>query len=453
MISLYSIKDFVFNTDARSAKMRKNTLMMFVIRGFSILVSLISVPILLHHVDRVDYGVLMTLTSMVSWVGLMDIGLGNGLRNKLPLFFANGDLDKAKEAVSSCYAALAIYVGCLILLFIIISPFCNWLKILNAPNSDANEIWRLANVVFIAFCFQFLFGLLNSVLFAYQLPAFNSVLTLLGQLLSLAALIIQVYGFGVTSVFQIGAVNCLMPPAVLFIASLLLYRGRLKEVAPSLKRVNLKSVNSIISLGVKFFVLQIITIVLFQANSIIIAQSVGPEAVVEYGVAFRYINVITMVFNIVLAPIWSATTDAYVRKDFEWIKKTLKYERIVCLLTICAGFIMFIVSDYIYSLWLGKDAISISHTTTGLIVLFLSLEMLYKVYGTIINGTGKVFAQMIITGIIALLYIPLAYCLGKSIGLAGVLISNSIVFLANYIWSRLQCTKIINNTAVGIWNK
>ena len=447
------IKNKVLKTDARSAKMRKNSMAMLVIRGLSIFLSLLSAPIMLHHVNRADYGVLMTLTSLVSWVGLMDVGIGNGLRNKIPLYYAEGNLLKAKEAVSSCYAALALYVGCLIAIFIIISPFCNWLEILNSPSSDANEIWGLANVVFIAFCIQFLLGLLNSVLFAFQMPAFNSIFGFVGQIIALLALIIQVYVFKVTSVFQIGAINCLVSPAVLLIASLFLYRGRLRDVSPSFKLVNFKSVNGILSLGLKFFILQIITIILFQANSIIIAQSVGPEAVVEYNLAFKYIGVISMLFNIAITPIWSATTDAYVSKDYDWIKKTIKYSRKLCIGAIAIGFIMFLLSKYVYNLWLGADAITIPYTTTGLILIYTSFEMLYKVYGTIINGTGKVFAQIVITGIMALLYIPIAYLAGCYLGLIGVLLANVFVFMANYIWSKVQCTKLVNETAVGIWNK
>lgn len=450
---IQKIKTILERGDSRSSKMKKNTVAMFGIRGLSIFISLLSAPIMLSHVNRADYGVLMTLTSIVNWVSLMDIGLGNGLRNKLPVFMASGDMNKAKEAVSSCYAALAIYVGALILVFIAVSPFCDWLKILNSPNSDAREILGLANVVFIAFCIQFLLGLVNSVLFAYQMPAFNSLFGFFGQLLAFLALIVQVFVLGVTSAFQIGAVNCLMPPLVILIGSLFLYRGRLKDVAPSIKFVKLSSVKGIIGLGMKFFVLQIITIVLFQANAIIIAQAVGPESVVEYNLSFKYVSLITMIFNIALAPIWSATTDAYVRDDYDWIRKTLKYIRKVCLITIGVGIVMFAISKPVYHIWLGKDQIEIPYITTGLILLYISFEMLYKVYGTIINGTGKVYAQMIITGAIALAYIPFAFFMGKLLGLSGVLFANCVVFFLNYIWAKVQCTKILNRTAKGFWSR
>ena len=400
---MFSIKTQIrkkfIGTDSRSKKMYKNTVAMIGIRGVSMILTLISAPIMLHHVDRADYGVLLTLTSIVGWVGYMDVGLGNGLRNKLPEFLAKGDFHSAKKIVSSCYVTLAIYVALIIVIFLMVSPFVDWLGVLNSPTSDAGEIRGLTNVVFIAFCIQFLFGLINSILFAYQMPAFQSLFTFVGQFIALIALVIQVYVFDVTSVLQIGAVNSMIPPLVLFLGSIGLFRTKLKEIAPSFKLFEFKSVGSILSLGLKFFVLQMITIVLFQANSIIIARVVSPEAVVEYNLAFKYVSLLTMIFTIVITPVWSATTDAYVRKDFAWINKTISLSRKVCIASIFIGVLMVLASKFVYGIWLGKGTIDINYSTTSLILLYISFEMLYKVYGTIINGTGKVFAQIILTGV------------------------------------------------------
>ena len=245
-----SIKSKFQNTDGRSKKMYKNTAAMMLLKGASILISLMTAPIMLHHVNRADYGVLLTLTSIVSWVGMMDVGLGNGLRNRLPEMLAKGDLQEAKKAISSSYATLAIYVGLLISAFLIASPFIDWLNILNSPKSDAEETNGLAMVVFIAFCLQFLLGLIVSILYAHQMPAMNSLISFGSQVVTFIALIVQVYVFNVSSVFQIGAVNCLIPPSLMLIGTIILFNTKLKEVAPSFRLIDFKSVSGILSLGV-----------------------------------------------------------------------------------------------------------------------------------------------------------------------------------------------------------
>ena len=447
------IKGFLVGGDERTRKMKCNSLSMLIVKGLSILVSLAYVPMMLKNVDRADYGVLLTLTSIVNWVGMLDIGLGNGLRNSITKNLALHEYDKAKESVSSCYAALAIYVSAIVVVFLCIAPFLSWQSILNAPDNSESELLSLAIVVFVAFCLQFVANLLTSILYACHMPAYTSYFALSSQLLSFILVYIMIHYFGITSILEIGSVTCFTPPVTLMVFSLLLYRKRLAYIAPSIKSVHLKSVNGILSLGVKFFVLQIITIVLFQANNIIITQTVGPEAVVTYNVAYKYIGLILVVFNIINTPVWSAVTDAYVRKDFDWMNKTLNYLGKVFFGVLCIGIVMVIVSPIVFRVWLGKETIDIPYTITGLVLAYCVFEILYRIYGTFINGTGKLFLQMIITSIIAIVYIPMAIFFGKTMGLEGVLIANSIAFFVNYLWSRIQCTKIINQTAMGIWNK
>ena len=53
----------------RSVKAKKNILASFVIKGGSIAVSLVSVPLTIHYVSPPQYGIWLTLSSMVGWFG------------------------------------------------------------------------------------------------------------------------------------------------------------------------------------------------------------------------------------------------------------------------------------------------------------------------------------------------------------------------------------------------
>ena len=120
------IKSFTTGGDERTKKMKRNSLSMLIVKGLSVLISLAYVPLMLKYVDRSDYGILLTLTSIVHWVGMLDVGLGNGLRNSLTKYLAEHDYNKAKESVSSCYAALALYVSVIIVIFVCVAPFLSW---------------------------------------------------------------------------------------------------------------------------------------------------------------------------------------------------------------------------------------------------------------------------------------------------------------------------------------
>jgi O-antigen/teichoic acid export membrane protein len=75
------------------------------------------------------------------------------------------------------------------------------------------------------------------------------------------------------------------------------------------------------------------------------------------------------------------------------------------------------------------------------------------IFSQFLNGVGKIRLQLY-SGIWgAILNIPLAVYLGKSFGIAGVILSSVILTSVNMVWSYIQYMKIINNKASGIWAK
>ena len=117
------IRRFLNNGSERSVKYKKNTLYMLFLKGISVGISLIYVPLLLNALDTDNYGIWLTLTSIVSWVAMLDIGLGNGLRNKLAVSLANNDILLAKKYVSSAYGVLALYITLFVSVFLIFASF------------------------------------------------------------------------------------------------------------------------------------------------------------------------------------------------------------------------------------------------------------------------------------------------------------------------------------------
>lgn len=426
---------------------------MVLIKGLTMLVSFLYIPLLLNSLDKDEYAVWLTLTSLISMLGMFDIGLGNGLRNKLAAALANDDYELGRTYVSTAYVCIFILVAVLFLLYIFSNLFVNWSFVLNANDISSQEINTLVFIVLVSFLAQFGLGLINSVLYALQKPALSSLLLLVGQFLSLALVYILAIVLDVHSLLIIGGAISLTTPVVLLLSSLFLFHGSCKKVAPKLSLFKRPLIKEILSLGIKFFIIQIITLLLFQSNSIIIAHSVGNEAVIEYNIAYKYIVSLVIIFNIIATPMWSATTDAYEQGDILWIKKTNKALLKVTLLLTVFGLVMLFVSSYVYPLWLQSETTHISFITTLLLYLYSIGMMVYGSYGYIINGIGKLNIQIVCTLVISLLYIPISYIMGCYLGLSGVLIAFATSSFLNCIWSKIQYEKITNNKAEGIWNR
>ena len=448
-----SIRDYFTKGDERSLKYKKNALLLLLLKGASLFISLLYVPLLLNSLDTERYGIWLTLTSIVSWIAMMDIGLGNGLRNRLAEAIARGDYQKGREFVSSTYIALGVYITLFVIALCVISYFLlNWNVILNAPRTDKEELQCLVLIVFICYGMQFILNALNSVLLALQLPATSSLIGTLGQLFSLVAVWVAVKFFYVNSLLFLGAIISVVPVLTLSISTVVVFWGKYHYLRPSLRYYNGHEVKGIINLGVKFFVVQIMTLVLYQTNNIIIANTVNNEAVVEYNVAYKYMGILYTLYMVVATPLWSATTDAYTKGELNWIIRANRRMIHLSFLFFILGVIMLLVSFPIYSFWLHNDKVTISFLTTLLCLLYVTAKMIYGCYGYIINGIGKLKAQIVFTGIMSVAYIPVAWVAGKFWGIYGIISVSILVNFMNIAWSKYQYYRLMTNTATGIWN-
>lgn len=440
-------------SNKRTKAIKKNIGLMTLFKGASLLISFLYVPLLYNALDTTSYGVWLTLTSLVSWVAMFDIGLGNGLRNKLAESLALEDHVSAKKYVSTAYVYIVILITFLILIFFAIRSFIPWSRILNASEIDQTSLYSLVAIVFISFCIRFALNLINSIMLALQQPAMSAGLALSEQFMSFGIVFILVKVYDITSLLILGTVISITPILVLLIISAVLFITKYQHIAPSISHCEVSKAKSILSLGIRFFIVQIGTIILFQSNNLIITQVIGNDAVVQYNIVYKYMHILVMAFNIIATPFWSATTDAYVRGDFEWIKSANRKIKQIALGLAIVGFVMLLCSQWFYKFWLGDNSVEIPMTTSILLYCYMVIMMLYGCYGYFVNGFGHLYIQIIVTIALSILYPILAVVAGNVFGINGILTIFILATLANYLWSKIQYTKIVNHTAKGIWVK
>ena len=202
----------------------------------------------------------------------------------------------------------------------------------------------------------------------------------------------------------------------------------------------------------KFFVICLSMIFIFQVMNIIISRELGPDAVTEYNIAFKYFNILTTVILIVVTPFWSAFTDAYQKKDYQWMTDSMKKLETVWILSAVAALVMILVANPFYGMWVG-DEVHIHLSTTVSIAIYISLFNLGQIYMYMINGVGTVAIQLIIYLIFALIAWPLMVFSCRWYGLPGIVIIPSIVVLLQALFGKIQIGKIISESAIGLWRK
>ena len=448
------IKNFVQGHD-RSIRAKKNILASLLIRGFSIAISLILVPLTINYVNASRYGIWLTLSSIVAWLSFFDIGLSQGLRNKFAEAKAKGDDATAQIYVSTTYALLFIIFFILWVLFFVTNNFLNWSAILKVADTLNSEVSTLALIVFTYFCISFVLKIITTILLADQQPAKSSLIDLLGQVISLIFIFVLVKTTE-GSLLKLGIALCVSPLIVLISANLFFFNGIYRKYKPQISKVKFEYARDLFSLGLIFFLIQFAMIIQYQTANIIIARNFGTEDVTSYNIVYKYFGVLNMVFTIFVTPFWSASTEAYQKNDIQWIKNGIRKYNQLNVLMIFVGIIMLISSSTVYRLWIGEGKVNIPFSLSLWGFFYFNVLIFSGKYVHFLNGISALRIQFISSLISPLVYIGTAILLIKvyNLGVFSLFIASIISNFNGLILAPLQYYMVINRKSKSpIWYK
>jgi O-antigen/teichoic acid export membrane protein len=438
----------------RSVVAKKNILATIFIKGLSIAISLVFVPLAINYVNPSQYGIWLTLMSIVGWFSFFDIGLTQGLRNKFAEAMAKGDDNLAQTYVSTTYVLLGLIFSGVWIIFMITNFFLDWSKILNVSDSLRSDVSILAIIIFTYFCLDFVLRIITTLITANQEPAKSSLIDVLGQLVSLIFIIILIKCTQ-GSLLKLGIALCISPILVLIAANFFFFRGQLKKYRPIRSKVDFSCAKGLISLGVVFFIIQIASIIQYQTSNIIIARNLGTSDVTSFNIVYKYFGVLLMINSIFLNPFWSASTEAYVKKDIQWIKNAIRKYNYLNLFLIILGLIMLLASSTIYDLWLGKGKVNIPFILSFWGFIYFNVMIFGSKYVHFLNGINALKIQFwssvispIVFIIIALIFIKY-FKYGASAMFIASIVSNS----NGLILAPIQYHQIINKNKGGAWRK
>lgn len=211
------------------------------------------------------------------------------------------------------------------------------------------------------------------------------------------------------------------------------------------------AVKSLFGLGVKFFIIQIQMIVMYQCTNILISNVANPEAVTAYNIAYRYLSTGLMIFTIILNPLWPAFTDAYAKGDYEWMRNVYRRMKRLSYIMIGGILVMAIVSPVVYHIWIGDEA-TIPVMMTWSVALYSIILSWVTLQITLINGIGAIKLQTYVTLIGLFCNIPLSLFLGRYMGAVGVVTSMSLINLIYAVIFTVQINKLLNKDSGSIWH-
>lgn len=456
MLKKKYLQSFLSNyKDERSKVQFLNIFQSLIFKGGAIFSNFLLVPLTINYLTIETYGLWIAISSMIAWVSFLDGGLGNGLKNKLSESIALNNMDLAKIYVSTAYFGIVAISLILIILFSVFHYFVDWNKILSLKSTSVENLDLIIYILFVLFCIKFIFELINSILAAIQKVGYSNLINFITNIIILFCVYILTLNVSKNKLLILSIIVSIIPIFVLLLFSIYFFNfnSLLKKIKPNYFYFKLKEFKEIYELGIKFFIIQMAVLIIFSTDNFIILKLYDGEQVAIYNIAFKYFSIITLGWSIIIAPYWTAFSEAYVKNDFIWLRKTMNFLFKLWTFSLLLVIILIIFSKLLFKIWLGQKY-EVSFILICLMALYVSLLTFTQIFSNFINSTGKIKLQTYGSIIIAILNIPCSifFSYTLNLGLYGIIIGTILSMLPGTILGYIQYNKIINNKQSNIWN-
>jgi len=395
-------------------------------KGIAVAATFFAVPLTVHYLGAERYGVWITLTSILGYLGIFDLGIGSTSTNKIADALANGDFESASNRINAAYVVLS----CITLVISLVVAVCwraiNWPALLGDRHpQDAVEITIAAAIALAVSLIGFplsvtprVMGACQKVVLSNYWASAGSALTLVFIILAtrsrvgLPGLVLSYTGAGLT----IG-----------LLSTIWLYR-KFEWLVPNFTQIKWQDFKALLNTGLPFFAVQLSGIVLFQTDNIIIAQILGARAVTPYAITWRLFSYASLLPVMALPSLWPAYADAFSRRDCAWIRKTYRYNVMIAVGSTSglALALLFAARKFI-SIWAGPTAVP-TFSLVALMACWTVFSALSWSESCLLGAAGRVKGQAIYSGIGAVVNLIASVWLGRLFGLNGIILGTLIAY-------------------------
>jgi O-antigen/teichoic acid export membrane protein len=327
-------------------------------RVLSVLGSLLTVPLVLHHVGRERYGVWMTAIALSAVFTAADGGVTKGMIAMVAKAHGAGDRALIRKLVASALATTIVFVLVFISVVLVAVRLVDWRWVFNLSDP---ALEREAAAVIATMCMCYALGFPPTVIrearFGLMEGGSALVWELAGVVGSLVGIVIAVLsgcGLVVIAAAWSGA-----PVAARFTAAAVYLAGAGRDLIPSWRDTDPRTCRNLVGAGTVFVLFTVTQVLAVQSDQILIARFLGAEAVADYAVVQRLFLQAQVLVTLGLSAQWPAYGEALGRGDLAWIKRHLRQSLIGYALfaTIVCG-LLGLLCNPILHVWVGGKVIA-----------------------------------------------------------------------------------------------
>lgn len=408
------------------------------------LVGVVSVPLTIRYLGTERFGIWMTVSSLLPLLSFADGGMGNGLINAISAAHGNDADDRARRAVSTAFYALLLVAAMLVAAGVTVTPRIDWGHLFTLKSSaSSGEIAPTILALLLCVAAALPLGVATRVQVGFQDGLSANLWQAVGNLIGLCGVI-------VVARLHLGLVALVLATTGAGTGGLLLsflveFGIKRRGLRPTVSAFSWTECRSLLKIGASFLTLQVIALVCFYGDNIIIAARLGVAEVSLYAITQKLFLVSLTLQLLLVNPLWPAYGEAQARGDHRWIRRTF-YRSLVAV----SGIWLLVAGPMVaagkpLAAMLSRSAVIPS---TGLLCGFAFWTLLNGYGGAIAscaNGLGILKVQVVCGLVFTPLLILLKWHMVAAYGVGGLVWSNCLLYppvvgipIGLVLWRRMK---------------
>jgi len=404
------------------------TLSNAVARGASMLVTFLTVPLVIGYLGPEEYGLWMTVTSLVLMLSsFADGGVSLGLISATANAKAK-DGDSAVRGIIGSAAAILILVAIiLIATSFAVVPFVPWQWVFNLRSAHlAGEASTTVLVIVMSVALASVANMILKVRIGLQqLPAVNA-WDAAATISSIPALLLAMQMK--LAMPWIAAASVGTPLLIKSIGSVL-FLHRTPALMPTREDVNFVTARDLLARGSVFFLITLTQAIAIQSDQVLIARLADVEQVATYSVVWRLFNIPFLIANFFLLSLWPAFSDAAARGAYDWVS-TVFWRTLWAVTGLGAVLSLALLAFHkpILAIWVG-DRVKPDLLLVAGMTAYAVLAVMVGVCSVLLVSLDIRRLQIWINMLMVTVNVPLSIILIPKIGAAGAIIGTAVSYL------------------------
>ncbi len=403
-----------------SQKIIKNTLYNTIGKFWGILVVLFLTPYIVSHLGVERYGIWALLTSLVGYIGFLDLGVGGSYVRYIAEYYTQKDYAKVNQVINTGF------LFCLGLAFVLIplalfvaKPLLIFLKLDPSTYPEIVFVFFWGVVIFSLSNATFVFGSVQAGLQRMELT--NIVAMILTIPYTLGVILFLESGYGLKGLMILIGIMWMIQTIVNFCIA--------KKILPQFSFNPLlfkgKMFSELLRFGVKLQVSRLSQLVSFQVDKLLITYFLSVGIVTYYDLGSKITSAIRRLPLLLVSALVPASAEIFTKGDKEGLSK-LYFRGSKYLFAVTTPLFLFIVlcSEMLVNVWVGPG-FDLASPVIRILSVGYFFNLIMGVASSVALGMGKPEFEMKYGIVMSVLNFSLSLILIVKFGFYGVLVGTA----------------------------